>query len=67
MTFHIGDTVAFTATAANVADRIDGEDGHVTSLARQGALWVSAAGRDVFVRDLADIELTDCPHAKDPE
>lgn len=65
MTFHIGDTVAFTATAANIADRIDGEDGHITSVAQHGALVVAIHGRHVLVRDMADIDLIDCPHRED--
>jgi hypothetical protein len=62
VTFHVDDIVTFTNTAMNIADRIDGEDGRVTSVARQGALWVSVLGSEVFVRDHADITLSDCPH-----
>jgi hypothetical protein len=64
VTFHIGDTVTFTNTADNIADRLDGQDGrviHIDSL----EMVVDVPDSYVLLRDTSGIELADCPHEGD--
>lgn len=60
-TFHIGDTVSFTATADNIDENIDGDDGQVENL-DFGLISIAGPGYYIAVRDPADITLIDCPH-----
>lgn len=69
MTFHIGDTVTFSATADNIADQLDGKEGRIHAIDTLGlVVLVPEADCFVLVNDKSgDLSLSDCPHAEEDQ